>query len=244
MAPASPPFVALGHDAARAGLALTAAQIEACERYAAALAEATKTVNLTAITDLEGIAVKHFLDSLTGYAARAWTGHERVVDVGSGAGFPGMALRIAVPTISLTCVEATGKKARAIERFRDLLGLDNVAVENARAEELARTPRHRARYDVATARALGTLGLCVELCLPFLRVGGDLVVWKGRIDAELRGAEKALAAVGGAIIAVVPTSSLHLASRLPGRQLVVVRKTRATPERYPRTPADMKRRPW
>ena len=149
-----------------------------------------------------------------------------------------------MPGISVTSVESTGKKARAIERFRERLSLDRVAVENVRAEELARTPAHRAKYDVATARALGSLGLCVELCFPFLRVGGDAVVWKGRIDAELPGAEKALAAIGGEVVAVVPTSSLGQAEELPGRQLVVMRKTRPTAERYPRTPAEMKRRPW
>jgi 16S rRNA (guanine527-N7)-methyltransferase len=238
------PFVALARDAALLGLRLTDAQIEACARYADDLIEATKTVNLTAITDPEAVAVKHFLDSFTAYAARPWTGHERVVDVGSGAGFPGLALRIALPAITLTAVEATGKKARAIERFRDLLRLDHVAVANARAEELARTREHRARYDVATARALGTLGLCVELCLPFLRVGGDLVVWKGRIDAEMPGAEKAMRAVGGELVAVVPTTSLGVGELLPGRQLVVIRKAKPTSERYPRTPAEMKRTPW
>jgi len=238
------PFIALVRDAARLGLHLTDAQQDACARYAAELMEATKTVNLTAITDPEGIAIKHFLDSFTAYAARPWTGHERLVDVGSGAGFPGLALRIALPGISVTAVESTGKKARAIERFRDLLALERVAVENARAEDVARSPAHRARYDVATARAVGTLGLCVELCFPFLRVGGDAVVWKGRIDAELPGAKKALASLGGEVVAVVPTSSLGLGDELPGRQLVVMRKTRATPERYPRTPAEMKRRPW
>ena len=238
------PFVALARDAERLGLHLTDTQVGQCARLTAALAEATRTVNLTAITEPADIVVRHFLDSFTGLAARSWTGREHVVDVGSGAGFPGLALRIALPGIALVCVEATGKKAHAIERFRDLLALEGVSVENARAEELARTAAHRARYDVATARALGTLGLCVELCLPLLRVGGELVVWKGRVDAELAGAERALAAVGGSIVATVPTLSLGLADRLPGRQLVVVRKTRATPERYPRTPAEMKRRPW
>ena len=238
------PFAALARDAARLGLRLSEEQGEACERYAADLIEATRTINLTAITDPEGIAVKHFLDSFTAYAARAWTGHERVIDVGSGAGFPGLALRIALPGIAVTAVEATGKKARAIERFRDLLHLDRVAVVNARAEDLARARDHRARYDVATARALGTLGLCVELCLPFLRVGGDHVVWKGRIDAEMPGAEKALRAIGGEVVAVVPTTSLGVGDLLPGRQLVVIRKTKPTSERYPRTPAEMKRRPW
>lgn len=237
-------FSALGRDAARLGLHLTDMQLEACARYAEALIEANRSVNLTAITELADIAVKHFLDSFTAYAARAWSGHEKVVDVGSGAGFPGLALAIAMPHLSVTCVEATGKKARETERFRELLHLERAEVENARAEDLVRTGRHRARYDVATARALGSLAHCAELLFPFLRVGGDAIVWKGRVEAEIRPAEHALGSLGGEIVAIVPTLSLGLAEELPGRSLVVMRKTRATPDAYPRTPAEMKRRPW
>ena len=237
-------FAALGRDAAAIGLRLSDAQLDLCARYATDLIDATRTINLTAITDPDQIAVKHFLDSFTAYAARPWTGHEKIVDVGSGAGFPGLPLQIALPGTRVTCVEATGKKARAIERFRDLLGLACADVQNARAEELARLPAHRARYDVATARALGSLAECAELLLPFLRVGGDAIVWKGRIEHELPSAHKALASVGGEIASIVPTSSLGLGERLPGRQLVVMRKARPTPERYPRTPAEVKRRPW
>lgn len=244
MPAAAPPFLALAAHAARLGLRLTDAQLDACARYTDALIEATQAVNLTAITDPDAIAIKHFLDSFTAYAARAWTGHERLVDVGSGAGFPGLALRIALPGLTVTCVEATGKKARMIERFRELLDLDGTTVQNARAEELARMPAHRASYDLATARALGSLALCVELLFPLLRVGGEAIVWKGRIDAELAAAAKALTSLGGETVAVVPTASLGLGDPLPGRQLVVLRKVRPTPDRYPRTPAEMKRRPW
>jgi 16S rRNA (guanine527-N7)-methyltransferase len=238
------PFVAVGREAAKLGLHLTEAQLADCATYAHALIEANETVNLTAITDPVDIAFKHFLDSFTAYAVRAWSGRERLVDVGSGAGFPGLALQIALPGISVTCVEATGKKARAIERFRDLLHLERAEVENSRAEDLVRTPAHRSRYDVATARALGSLAHCVELLFPFLHVGGDAIVWKGRVDAELASAERALAALGGEIAALVPTVALGLAEHLPGRSLVVMRKARPTPDAYPRTPAEMKRRPW
>ncbi len=238
------PFAVLGRDAAKLGLHLTDAQLEACSRYAGALIEANRSINLTAITDPADIAVKHFLDSFTAYAVRSWAGRERVVDVGSGAGFPGLALAIALPEASVTCVEATGKKAREIERFRELLHLERAETENARAEDLVRTPRYRARYDVATARALGSLAHCVELLFPFLRVGGDAIVWKGRVEAELRPAEHALASLGGEIVAIVPTLSLGLAEQLPGRSLVVMRKLRATGDTYPRSPAEMKRRPW
>ena len=236
-------FAALARGAERFGLRLRDEQLRACVAYAAALIEGTKTVNLTAITDPGEIATKHFLDSFTAYAARTWSGHERLVDVGSGAGFPGLALRVAMPGLTVTCVEATGKKARMIERFRDLLGLE-AAVENARAEELARTMPHRARYDVATARALGSLALCVELLLPFLKVGGEASVWKGRLDAELPPAQTALGELGGEIVGIVPTTAIGVGDVLPGRQLVVMRKTRPTPDRYPRTPAQMKQRPW
>lgn len=244
MPAASDPFVALVRDAGVLGLRLEPAQAAACERYASALVEANRTVNLTAITEPVDIAVKHFLDSFTAYAVRPWTGHERVVDVGSGSGFPGVALRVALPGITLTCVEATGKKARFIERVREELDLGGMGVENARAEELARLPAHRARYDVATARALGSLATCAELLVPFLKVGGEAIVWKGRLDSERAAAERALAQVGAEIRDVVPTSRLGLDGKLPGRSLVVIRKTRATGERYPRTPAEMKRRPW
>ncbi|MDE3112783.1 MAG: 16S rRNA (guanine(527)-N(7))-methyltransferase RsmG [Chloroflexota bacterium] len=238
------PFAAVGRDAATLGLHLTDSQLDLCSRYSGALIEANETVNLTAITDPADVAVKHFLDSFTAFAVRPWSGHERLVDVGSGAGFPGLALQIAVPGLSVTCIEATGKKARAIEGFRDLLHLERAEVENARAEDLLRTSAHRERYDVATARALGSLAHCVELLFPFLRVGGDAIVWKGRVDAELRSAERALAALGGGAVTIVPTASLGLAEQLPGRSLVVMRKARPTPDVYPRTPAEMKRRPW
>lgn len=241
---AAPPFAALRRDAAGLGLRLSDEQLSACQRYTDELMVASRTINLTAIIGPEAIAVKHLLDSFTAYAARPWTGQERIVDVGSGAGFPGVALKIALPAARLTCVEATGKKARFIEAACAAAGVPGVTVEHARAEDLARTPAHRARYDVATARALGTLGGCVELLFPFLRVGGDAIVWKGRVDAELVGAGKALSALGGRVSSIVPTASLGLGDQLPGRHLVVMTKTRPTPERYPRTPAEMKRRAW
>src|SRR6266508_3517661 len=239
---ASPPFAALASESARLGVTLSAEQIGVCERFASELIERNTSLNLTAITEPSDIAHKHFLDSFTALAARRWTGRERVIDVGSGAGFPGLALRIASPAIRLTLVESVGKKARFLEEVSTLLGLSDVEVRNERAEALARDRRDR--YDVATARAVGTLGQCVEYLLPFLRLGGDAIVWKGRVDAELPGAQSACAAIGGEIVSIVPTASLGVGEVLPGRHLVVVRKTRPTPVRYPRTSAESRRRPW
>jgi len=244
---ASAPFAALAREAGRFGLELTSEQIAVCERYAEELTLRNTTVNLTAITEPADIAHKHFLDSWTAFGARRWTGTERVIDVGSGAGFPGLALRIARPKLRMTLVESVGKKARFLEEVSALLGLSDVEVRNERAEVLGRADRQhqgRDRYDVATARAVGTLGQVIEYLLPFLRVGGDAIVWKGRVEHELPGARKAAAAIGGEIVRIVPTSELGVGEELPGRNLVVVRKTRPTPLRYPRTAAEARRRPW
>ena len=237
-------FASLAARAAGIGVPLSDAQVALCERYAAELIERNTTVNLTAITDLQGVAMKHFLDSFTACAVRAWTGRERVIDVGSGAGFPGVALRLAMPNVRLTCVESVGKKSRFLDNTTALLGLVDIEVRNERAETLAQAIDRRAAYDVGTARAVGTLAACAEYLLPFLRVGGDAIVWKGKVDAELPAARKALASVGGEIASIVSTVQLGVADVLPGRNLVVMRKVRATPDRYPRASAEARRRPW
>lgn len=239
---ASPPFAALAGEAARFRLEVTPEQILVCERYASELIERNTSVNLTAITQPVDIAHKHFLDSWTAFGVRRWSGTERVIDVGSGAGFPGLALRIVKPGLRVTLVESVGKKVRFLEDVSALLGLSDVEVRNARAEALGR--ERRERYDVATARAVGTLGQVIEYLVPFLRVGGDALVWKGRLDQEMPGAVKAAAAIGADIARVVTTAELGVGDVLPGRSLVIVRKTRATPERYPRPAAEARRRPW
>jgi 16S rRNA (guanine527-N7)-methyltransferase len=239
---ADAPFAALARDAERVGVHLDAATLALCARYADLVIERNTTMNLTAITVPADIATKHFLDSFTAVAVRKWTGRERIVDVGSGAGFPGLALRIALPGTRVTLVESMGKKARFLEEVTSTLAIDGVEIRNERAEALAH--ERRERYDVGTARAVGTLGAIVEYLLPFLRLGGDAIAWKGRLDAELNGARKACTAIGGEIVKITPTSELGLGAVLPGRSLVVIRKLRATPSRYPRSAAEVKRRPW
>src|SRR5258706_7263997 len=236
------PFAALARDAERIGVHLDAAAVALCERYADLLIERNTTTTLTAITTPADIATKHFLDSFTAVAVRTWSGRERIIDVGSGAGFPGLALRLALPKTRVTLVESMGKKARFLEEVTSALDLDGVEVRNERAEALAQT--RRGRYDVGTARAVGTLGAIVEYLLPFLRLGGDAIAWKGRLDAEIAGAKRACATMGGEIVKITPTSELGLGAILPGRSLVVIRKLRETPSRYPRSAAEAKRRPW
>jgi 16S rRNA (guanine527-N7)-methyltransferase len=236
------PFAALARDAERIGVHLDAATLALCARFSDLLIERNTTTNLTAITTPADIATKHFLDSFTAAAVRTWSGRERIIDIGSGAGFPGVALRLMFPGARVTLVESMGKKARFLEEVTSTLAIDGVEIRNERAEALAHSRRER--YDVGTARAVGTLGAIVEYLLPFLRVGGDAIAWKGRLDAELAGAKKACVAIGGEIVKITPTSELGLGAILPGRSLVVIRKLRATPSRYPRSAAEAKRRPW
>ncbi|MEK7861801.1 MAG: 16S rRNA (guanine(527)-N(7))-methyltransferase RsmG, partial [Chloroflexota bacterium] len=183
MPAASAPFAALTGEAAPLGLTLSAEQIASCERYADLLIERNTSINLTAITLPADIAHKHFLDSWTAFAVRAWTGRECVIDIGSGAGFPGLALRLARPGLAVTLVESVGKKARFVQEACAALGITDVEVRNERAETVAQ--ERRGRYDVGTARAVGTLGQVIEYLLPLLRVGGDAIAWKGRVSDEL-----------------------------------------------------------
>jgi len=239
---AGAPIDALAREAERIGVHLDRPTRERCATYSALLIERNTVMNLTAITDPLDIARRHFLDSFTALAIRSWTGNERLVDVGSGAGFPGLALRLALPALQVTLVESQGKKARFLAEVSSALGIAGVEIQAVRAEKLASA--RRGRYDVGTARAVGPLGSVIEYLLPFLRIGGDAIAWKGRLDAELPGARKACTAIGGEIVSIRTTMELGLGDLLPGRSLVLVRKTRTTPLRFPRSPAEVKRRPW
>jgi 16S rRNA (guanine527-N7)-methyltransferase len=155
-----------------------------------------------------------------------------VVDVGTGAGFPGLPLKIVLPRIRLTLVEATGKKADFCRHMVEVLGLDRVEVIHARAEEIGHRPEHREAYDWALARAVAVLPVLVEYLLPLLRIGGRAIAQKGEAGpAEAQAAEPALRLVGGRIRQVIPVE-------LPGvaepRFLVVMEKAARTPEGYPR----------
>ena len=216
------------------GVELDARQVERFAAYARLLMDGNRRVNLTAITELEAVERLHFLDSLTavaGLPAGALAGG-RVLDVGSGAGFPGVPLRIAYPGVRMELAEATGKKAAFLRGLVAELGLEDVVVHQGRAEDLAREASLRGAFDAALARGVAKLATLAELTLPFLRVGGALVAHKsGGVEAEIEGAAEAIRVLGGAAAEVVPVTATGLGD---GRVLVVVRKTGETPEGYPR----------
>ena len=209
--------------------------------YQDLLLEWNAHTNLTAITDPTAIAIKHFLDSATLLRAVRPTAGMRVVDVGTGAGFPGLPIRIICPQVDLTLVEATNKKTAFLEHLTRTLGLSDVKVLNCRAEECGQDPHHRERYDLAIARAVAAMPTLVEYLLPLCRVGGQCVAYKGEsAPQETSQAEGALRVLGGRLRQLVPVE-------LPGvaetRYLVVIDKIAATPQEYPRRPGVPAKRP-
>ncbi len=221
-------------EAATFGLMLDAAAVAKLKRYYALLIAGNQKTNLTRITDEREAVVKHFLDSLTVLSAvprELWDQPLSFIDVGAGAGFPGIPLLIVRPNWRGTLLEATGKKVAFLNESLQELALNGMAL-HGRAEEVARDPAHRDRYDLAFARAVAEMSALSELCLPFVKVGGHFVAMKGSTgEEELSKAQKALRLLGGGEIAV---TSLELPEGMGERRLIAVRKASPTPKAYPR----------
>jgi 16S rRNA (guanine527-N7)-methyltransferase len=224
------------------GLELTAEQVQAFELYYTHLLAWQSKVNLTAITDYEEVQVKHFLDSLS--CVQVLTGLSGVwscIDIGAGAGFPGLPLKIALPEIGLTLLESTGKKVAFLEHVVAELGLSGVEVIKGRAEEVGRQTEFREIFDVALARAVASLAVLAEYALPLVRVGGVFVAQKGgEVWQEVEAARSAIALLGGGLkeVRVVDVPGLDAP-----RSLVVVAKVNPTLEKYPRRPGIPAKRP-
>jgi 16S rRNA (guanine527-N7)-methyltransferase len=220
---------------------LTQKHIEAFAWYSAELREWNNRFNLTAITDPEGIEVRHFLDSLTCLLAVGAFSGEKVIDLGTGAGFPGLPLKILCPNLHLTLVEATKKKADFCSHIVAGLKLENVSVVHARAEELGQDPGYRQSHDVAVARAVAPLPVLIEYLLPLLRVGGYAIAQKGETaHSEAQAVEGAIGILGGQVDRLIP---VELPGVVETRYLIVIKKVAATPEKYPRRTGIPEKRP-
>jgi len=214
------------------GLQLNSSQLSALDRYEKELLEWNKRMNLTAIRDPEQIRTKHFLDSFTCLCVMRDTPVEKVIDIGTGAGFPGLPLKIINPGMKLTLVESVGKKADFCRHVVKTLGLEGVEVIQERAETVGQMPAYRQQFDWAIARAVAILEVLSEYLLPLVRVNGAMLAMKGEsAPAEAQTAEHAMRLLGGHLRKLVPVT-------LPGvveeRYLVVVDKVAATPNIYPR----------
>lgn len=222
----------------------TARQTEQVVQYVALLVEWNQRMNLTAIKEPEGIIVKHFMDSLSVLAALEPLANEAfsLIDVGTGAGFPGAALAILRPTWRVTLLEATRKKVEFLDVVVQELGLDNVTTLRGRAEDQGQEPQQRERYDAAVARAVAELAVLAEYCLPFVRVGGHWVAQKGpKVEEEVLTCRNALGQLGGKLLQVQSLSVPGMAEET--RNLVIVQKVRPTPAIFPRRPGTPSKRP-
>lgn len=224
----------LARIAAAHGLTLDDRQLRQFEEYYRLLIAANQRVNLTSVTAYEEVQRRHFGESLAVAAALYRAGllqpgqAARAIDVGAGAGFPGLPIKIAHPALRLTLLESAHKKTRFLEEVVERLALADVAVVTGRAESVAHEAAHRETYDLALARALAPLPVLVELALPFLRLGGTLAAPKGsRAAQEMAAAAPALRACGGRLLP---------SERLPDSPLalVLVEKAAPTPSTYPR----------
>ena len=228
--------------ARRLGIHLTPRQIAQFERYYLELTAWNRRVNLTAIVERGEVETRHLLDSLTVALALPRRQGVRAIDVGAGAGFPGLPLKLAFPDITLTLLEATGKKAAFLANLVSVLGVADVVVVAQRAEDAAHDPLHREAYDVAVARALAAMPVLAELTLPFCRVGGIVVAQKkGDIDDEIEAATFAIDSLGGSVRECIPVHIPEVAE--DRRSLVVVEKVRPTPPQYPRRAGMPQKRP-
>ena len=197
--------------------------------YAELLKEWNEKINLTAICDDEGIATKHFLDSasalLTGYVGG------KVIDVGTGAGFPGLVLKILKPEIDLTLLDSLNKRLNFLKTVADELGIDARMI-HARAEDGGRM--YRAQFDTVVSRAVANMTVLSELCIPFLKIGGYFLALKGPLaDDELSAAKRAIYILGGEVVDIfsvkIPFTDLN-------HKIIVIKKVRQTPQQYPRKP--------
>ena len=224
------------------GLSLTDKQVMQFDRYGALLLSWNEKMNLTAIVEPTEVAVKHFIDAASVWRADWFTADiRRVVDVGTGAGFPGLPLKILHPELEVTLMDALQKRVRFLSEVISALGLSGVMAVHARAEEGARQKAYRERFDAAVSRAVAPLSVLAEYTLPFVRVGGFLAAQKGaKYAAEAQEGAKALALLGGAppVIASV---------KLPGlddtRAVLYVKKVRPTPAPYPRKAGTPEKKP-
>ena len=222
----------LAARAAAFGMPLTNVQLEQCVRYNELLLTWNERMNLTALTAPEDVAVKHIVDSLSAYDAPLFARAKSLIDVGTGAGLPGIPLAIYAPEIEVTLMDALQKRVRFLTEVIEQLGLKNVVCVHARAEAAARMHTYRAQYDIAVSRAVARLPVLAEYALPFVRVGGTFLALKGRAYAEeMEEGRAAVEMPGGGGIAARPVT-------LPGlddvRAVLVIEKYRSTPRAYPR----------
>jgi len=226
------PLDLLSNGASELGIELTEHQLGQFDEFAGMLVEANRKFNLTRIIGPEAIVINHFLDSLVCLWAQEVKAGASVIDVGAGAGFPGIPIKIARPDLQVTLLDGTSKKVGFVTEAIERLGLDGIEAVHGRAEEFAHDKQRREHYHAAYARALAELPVLAELCLPLVRPGGHVVATKSAlIEAEIDAARTIIGRLGGVIEKIVRT---HIPGTDIARTIPVILKTKQTPAGYPR----------
>ena len=226
-------------DAEKLGLSVSSQQLDRFEKLAELLVEQNKTMNLTAITDPDGIAVKHFADSISVLSAVDFKSGAKVLDVGTGAGFPGIPLLIMRPDIDLTMLDSTAKKLKYVANTVDSLGL-NAKVLHSRAEEAAQKPEYRESFDIVCSRAVAALNILCEYCLPFVKKDGIFAAMKGaKAQEEIEVANNAIKTLGGEII----DKKCFTLSDGAERTIIIIKKISHNLPKYPRPSAQIAKKP-
>lgn len=222
----------LQSKAEQLGIRLSEKQLEQFQCYYERLIEKNKVMNLTAITECEEVVDKHFVDSILLGSVKELSGKKRVIDVGTGAGFPGIPLKIVYPELEITLLDSLNKRVKFLDEVIEELGLTGIQAVHSRAEDMAQDAAHRQQYDICVSRAVANLATLSEYCIPFVKQGGYFISYKStQIEEELKQAKKAVQVLGGTLEQV---ETVQIPGTTIKRQFVMIRKTGTTPKKFPR----------
>lgn len=224
---------------AEASLHFSERQLEQFNRYYELLIETNKVMNLTAITEPEDVAVKHMIDSLLAYDKNM--AGKILADIGTGAGFPGVPLKIYCPELKVVLIDSLGKRLNFLQQVIDALELKEIRCEHSRAEDAGRNKQHREKYDFVTARAVARLSVLAEYCLPLAKKGGQFIALKGsKYAEEITEGTEAVKILGGKIVSAEP---VKLPGLDDGRAIIKINKIKTTPAQYPRKAGTPEKQP-
>ncbi|HUM83842.1 MAG TPA: 16S rRNA (guanine(527)-N(7))-methyltransferase RsmG [Lachnospiraceae bacterium] len=217
-------------ETAKIGITISESQADQFIKFYTMLIEKNKVMNLTSITEFEDVLKKHFIDSLSIVKAVDLSGNQSLIDVGTGAGFPGIPIKIVFPKIKCTLIDSVGKRISFLDEVIEALRLHDIETIHGRSEDLAQNKKYREKFDLCTSRAVASLPVLAEYCLPYVKTGGVFVSYKsGKIIEEAEEAKKAIRILGGKQEKLTAFELYGM-----GRSLITIRKTAHTPGMYPR----------